>query len=134
MMQNTDESNGREDTKGGAARTLCFLLFGPIIWGAHHVLMYASHTALCALGSPGSTLLGFEPMRAISAAATAVALGLIVAIVLAPQPISRFLRIQQGPDWRFYRSSAAVLALLSAAGVAWTGAMAFYIPACVSLR
>jgi len=134
MTDDTAEPEDGRDSKGGTARTLLFLLIGPIVWGGHGVLMYASHTLLCALGLSGGTLLGWEPMRAISAVATATALGMILVALFAPQPISRLLRMQAGVDWRFYRSSAAVLAVLSAAGIAWSGAMAFLIPACVPLR
>lgn len=134
MTRNTDKSRTGEDTKGGSARTLLLLLSGPITWAAHHVVMYASHTVICSLGLAGSSILGWEPMRAISAAATAVALALIAAPLLAPEAISRSLGMIRGQDWPFYRNTAALLAVLSAAGVAWNGAMAFIIPACLPLR
>jgi hypothetical protein len=121
-------------TKGGIARTLFFIIVGPIAWGAHHMTIYASHTLICSLGLSSTSMLGWEPMTAISAATTAIALALIASPLIAPEAITRRLGIKHGEDWPFYRCLSAVLAVLSAAGIAWTGTMAFVIPACLPLR
>ena len=133
MTTNSDQRQA-EDSKGGTSRTLLFLLFGPIAWAAHHIVMYASHTLVCSLGLFGSRNLDSQPMRLISVFATAAALALCAAPLLAPGVLGRMLGIQQGGDWRFYRNAATLLAVLSIVGVAWNGTMAFIIPACLPLR
>jgi len=132
-MTNPDHPQA-QDSKGGAARALFFLLLGPIAWAAHHIVMYASHTLVCSLGLLGNSFLTLDPMRAVAVAATASAVALSAAPLAAPGMLSRGLGMQPGTDWRFYRNTAGLLAVLSMFGIALNGAMAFIIPACLSLR
>lgn len=132
-MTNPDQTQV-QDSKGGTGRTLFFLLFGPIAWATHHIVMYASHTLICSLGLLDNSVLTLDPMRAVAVAATASAVALSAAPLAAPSVLSRMLGIQPGADWRFYRNTAALLAVLSIVGIALNGAMAFIIPACLALR
>ena len=123
-----------QDSKGGTGRTLFFLLFGPIAWASHHIVMYASHTLICSLGLLGSSFLALQPMRALAVIATAAAVVFSAVPLIAPHMLSRVLGIRPCVDWRFYRNTAGLLAVLSMFGIALNGAMAFIIPACLSLR
>ena len=134
MTKNAETPEAERDTKGGAARMLFFLLLAPIAWGAHSMVMYAAHTVICSLGLSDMRVFGWEAMHAISLLLTLFALALIAAPWIAADTISRWLKIERGRDWLFYRNMAGLLAVLSAAGVGWTGAMSFVIPACLALR
>jgi hypothetical protein len=111
---------------------LLFLLIGPIAWALHLTAMYASHTIVCAFRT--GPIFAIEPMHAIAAIAAFVALALIAAAICAPETICRSLGLKFGVDWPFYRKTAALLAVLSAAGVAWAAVTVFFIPACTALR
>jgi len=73
-------------------------------------------------------------MQTISVVASSVALAVCAAPLVVPDKLSRAIGIYQGSDWRFYRGTSALLAVLAAAGIVWNTAMTFVIPACLSLR
>jgi hypothetical protein len=127
---NTGQLQPEAPTRGSAGRTLLFLLFGPCVWGAHHVVMYASHTLVCFFGAASSSIFGLQPMPAVAVGAAAVALVLGAAPLLAPDMLSRILGMQPGTDWRFYCAATALLSVLAVTGVAWTAGLTLLVPAC----
>ena len=127
---NTEHLRRETPTRGSAARMLLFLLFGPCVWGAHHVVMYASHTLVCFFGAASGSVFGLQPMSAVAVVAAAAALALGATPLLAPDMLSRTLAIQPGTDWRFYRGVTALLSVLAITGIAWTAGLTLLISAC----
>jgi hypothetical protein len=81
--------------QAAASGTLLFLLFGPLIWAAHLLVVYAGHASLCATG-------GRLPL--LNAAALPWLLGLVTAgalLLLGCWPHFRLLAssVQESRSW-----------------------------------
>ena len=105
-----------------------FLLAGPLAWAMHLMLLYGLHALICAGGGDAGA------MRALGSGITALALAVAAAPIAAPLATSRLFGLERGPDRSFHREAARLLAVLSALGIAWGGAMIFLFPACALLR
>ena len=98
---------------------LIWALAGPIVWAAHFFLVYGVEAVICTRTASPSVA-----MRWIIVAATAVALGLLIVVVLR--------------QWRtrdadaFLRQVQITLALISMAAIAGAAISGLSLPACVS--
>lgn len=94
------------------------LVLGPIVWAAHFAFVYGAHTALCAVGPPGTA----EVSVAIAVGiATCAALLTLLLAGMAP-----------GTAVPFRRNVGFLLTVLSAIAIAWLGITAIIVPVCTS--
>ena len=109
--------------------TLVYLLLGPIAWAMHLMVVYGSHTLICAReGGSGAS----ETILA----ATLIVLAMLAAAIAAPGAAQRALdqSDSNAVGYRFHRRVMRWLAFLSAVGVAWAGSTALIVGPCLSLR
>lgn len=111
------------------AATVVFILFGPIVWALHLLVIYGSQSVLCARGGTASisTIIGVATLVSIAALCTAA---------MAPGALAGALRVGPGPGSQqaFINGVAVTLAILSLFGVVWAAATIFILPSCLSLR
>ena len=114
--------------------TLLYLSLGPIVWAVHFAIVYGAHTLLCAVGGSGG--FGARAATLVVIIATVVALILLSLPMLAPTMMRRRRPGSTEPASlsSFAQGVMALLALLSALGVAWAGAAALIVAPCISLR
>ncbi len=133
-----DAQNG--ETRTGAqpstAGTIFYLLIGPIVWSAHLTALYFSQSMLCAHRLAELTIAGVGVVPFIIVTATAVALAMLIAAMLAPAALERLANASGGSrsEMAFRRRVMMALAILSATGVAWAGATILMLPTCAQLR
>jgi hypothetical protein len=113
--------------RGSITATLLYLAFGPIVWAIHLTFVYGTHTIVCT--RPTSEAAG---ATLAVLAITAVALAAIFT-GLAASATARRRAPENGP-LAFSHRAAALLAWLSAFGVAWAGATSLVIEPCLALR
>lgn len=95
-----------------------WMLAGPIVWAAHFFLVYGVEAAICTRAASPAVA-----MRWIIVAATAVALGLLMVLVL------RLWRTRDADA--FLRQVHIALALISMAAIAGAAISGLSLPACV---
>ncbi|MGE0233033.1 MAG: hypothetical protein AB7O39_16070 [Flavobacteriaceae bacterium] len=117
------------DTKPSAVGTLAFINAGPIIWAIHLTLIYGGHTLLC------TPLQMREIAGPYVLAVTAAALLALGAFLLRPHFWASACGLPPTTaDRPQYDSLARLLATLGVVAVAWAGATAFFLSACVAAR
>lgn len=126
-MDETQNSAARQRSTAG---TILYILVGPILWAAHLATIYFVQSMLCARG------VAVEAVPAIVLAATAVAVLLIVALLMAPRAASLSFRAGGWGEHIHATETRLMqgLALLSIAGIVWGGATVLIIPSCPTLR
>jgi hypothetical protein len=104
------------------------VLFGPIVWAAHLLVLYGAHAVLCATvgragGAPGLLV----PIFALS---TALALVLVAAPLAFPRRFAGLLYGRAEGEDRFLQSMMRWLAGLSLVAVVANGVAVVLVPAC----
>ena len=110
------------------ARPIAFLtlarwLAGPLVWGAHFLVVYGSESLLCGVSG------GVARHLTLVLAATAAA----VAALLAVSALNwrRAAALQDYPATDFVDRLAAALGFTGLLGVTWTALPAAFLPACL---
>ncbi|WP_137392235.1 hypothetical protein [Rhodoligotrophos defluvii] len=127
----TDQSHPQRPMLG----VFLFLLWGPLLWSLHLLVVYVSHAGLCALGLIDQTTT-FPVALAIIVLATVGAAAAVALFMIWPdRPYRLLVGIAPTAETdRFLIRSMRVLALLSVVGILWAGITAFILPACLQLR
>ena len=116
--------------------TLTFLAmcFSVIIWAAHLTLVYGAVTVACARAMTPTIMFGSSLPAFAVIVATVIALATIAAgsYFFAGRTGDRSDEIRD--EKRFEQRVTQWLALLSAFGVFWAGAAAFFVSPCLGLR
>ena len=99
-------------------------LFGPAVWAAHFMSVYAAEGMLCVLSTP----LAPGIVRATSIGLTVTALAAVLGFALWWRGRTRAL---QASDRAERIGVAMPLTLLAALGVAWTAIPIFTLPVCI---
>jgi len=105
------------------------VLFGPLVWSLHLLVLYGTHASVCAAakGAAGTT----GAVLPALAAATVVALALTAAPLASPRRFARLLHDRlTGKESRFLLSLMRWLAGLSLIAVAGNGIVLVIVPAC----
>ena len=110
--------------KGG--KRLLIALAGPLVWGAHAVLLYGGHTMLCAQ-SPAPARMGWIALVAL---ATVFGLALLGTLFVREWRGVRRARSARRNAHAFLRDVTLSLTVLSAIGVLWMATPAGLIPPC----
>jgi hypothetical protein len=115
--------------------TLLYLLAGPLLWAAHLTVIYGSQSSLCAFDI-GETAAGNNSLATtVILVATAVCIGLVVAMTLRPQSIFGWLALGEvSPDRPFLVWAMRLLSALSVLAILYVGLAAIILPACAQLR
>jgi hypothetical protein len=105
------------------------VLFGPLVWAAHLVVLYGAHASVCAAtstvgGAPG-------PIIPVLALATAIALVLVSLPLAFPKGFARLLSVRASEDEnRFLLSLMRWLAGLSVVAVVANGIALLIVAPC----
>jgi hypothetical protein len=103
------------------------VLFGPLVWAAHLLVLYGTHAVACAGGTAGTT----ESLVAVLVLATALALVLVVLPLIVPRRLAGLLgRGHAEEEDRFLLSLMRWLAGLSLAAVVANGIAILIVPPC----
>ncbi|WP_011582107.1 MULTISPECIES: hypothetical protein [Chelativorans] len=119
----------RRPERGKLLPVLFYLTIGLLLWGMHLTLVYAAHTAICALAA--------SPLAAtITLAAVTVAIALpLVLILFCQRAFARLLGISEGiTEPRIYDRISFFLNLLSLAGILWSGLAVAVLSSCAPGR
>lgn len=110
--------NSREPSTAGVTIAV---LFGPLVWAAHFLIVYGGHAVICAREAPA--LQAFLPF--LLHGASFAALAILTAATWRPDRVMRVLQGRKPAtrEAQFLRLAMRMLALLSSAGVfyAWIG-------------
>jgi hypothetical protein len=118
------ETSSTQPRTGGA--TALWLLFGPVVWGAHFTLLYGAHTLICAVrGAAAGRMVTLIVVIATVAALVALAVPFARALRLSRQPPSESTALSG-----FIRSATVWLLILSTIAVIWAGATVLVVSAC----
>lgn len=111
--------------------TLVIALAGPLIWGLHFGIVYATHHLICLLTGNSAAL--WAQLAVI--AATLVALLALLLAIVKPSILLRMTGSGSGSETSrsFLAGIMRLLALLSIFGVFWAGSAALFLPACESI-
>jgi hypothetical protein len=127
VAQESAEAKARRSSLSALVR----LVLAPSVWALHLGAVYGGHTVLCAVwGRQGA-----HPAAAywLIAVATAAALAVLAASTVGLHAARRQRTPASVTDVeRFRHRLAVLLAILSAIAIAWTGAAAVVIPACIA--
>jgi hypothetical protein len=115
-------------------RTSMFVLFGPIVWAVHFLILYGAHASICAAGDR-LPLVGREMLPWLFAAATAAALLLVAAALLWPGALRRLLGATPvlAAEGLFLTRLMRALGILSSIGIAWAALAILLVPRCAPL-
>lgn len=130
----TRTATGQPDRHRPAIGTILYMLFGPLVWAAHLMLIYGPQSIACGFySSPRPPLLpGLDLVQTAIAAASVISLAIVAVPFVAG--------LQRRPPTReddldaFLGSTMRLLAVLSALGIAAAGATALVLPTCLALR
>lgn len=105
------------------------VLFGPIVWAAHLLIIYGTHAVVCA--GAGHGVGTTAPLVSVFAAATALALVLVAVPLVAPRRLAGLLYHRQAEkEERFLLSLMRWLGGLSLVAVAANGIALLMLSAC----
>jgi hypothetical protein len=115
-------------------RTILPVLFGPIVWAVHFLIVYGGHASLCAAGDR-LPLFDAGSLPWLLGGATILALFLLVAPLFRPG-VFLDLREEGGAtqDPRFLGWLMRLLAVLSLVAVLCMGIAILILPICQQLR
>jgi hypothetical protein len=112
---------------------LALILFGPIVWAAQFLVVYAGHASLCEAGD--RLPVGSAAIPWLLGIATAAALVVIGAGAAWPGPLRQHLVPAASPgEGAFLVRLMRLLALLALFGVGWSGIAMLVLPSCLQLR
>jgi hypothetical protein len=116
------------------AGPMLFVLFGPLIWGGHMLVVYGGHASLCEAGDR-LPLLDAAALPWLMMAATIAALTAVAASLVWPAPLRQFLlsSASEGQQ-QFLTRAMRFLGLLSLFGVTWAGLAIAILPSCLQLH
>jgi hypothetical protein len=117
------DTHTHERHQAPLARTICYVLFGPIVWAMHFTVLYGTHTIVCARATTGDA----ATITALAATVAALALMLAGALAASRRPDASH---DVSAVARFCHDVMLLLTLLSACGVAWAGATALLVAPC----
>lgn len=119
---------------GSALRTILFVLFGPIAWAGHLLVVYGGHASLCEFGV--RRLFGLPIIPTLLAAATIAALVLLAAALAWPDRVRTVFRAgsEVGEENGWLTALMRLLTGLSLIGVAYAGVAILLVPNCLELR
>jgi len=104
------------------------VLFGPLVWAAHLLVLYGVHASACAaVASVGGTP---RPLIALLALATAIALLLVSLPLVLTKRFAGFLALAPEAENRFLLSLMRWLAGLSVVAVGANGIALLIVPPC----
>ncbi|WP_119679770.1 hypothetical protein [Indioceanicola profundi] len=118
------------------------IVMGPIVWGAHFVLVYVFNAIACAKGAGGTRWLGLPMVAVVVSLLTVLALALIGWLAWIAwkryQPVRDAAHLVQEKDidrsvparQRFLAYAALLLCGLSALSTFMVGMPALWVPAC----
>lgn len=115
--------------------TLVSVMFGPIVWTVHFLLVYGVQSIACAVSRPvlQPSALGLDPVQWTVVAATLAALALVLAPVLWRRPVAA--AEGKGDELAvFIGRSTVLLIAISVFAIAATGSAALVLPTCAALR
>jgi hypothetical protein len=105
------------------------VLFGPLVWAAHLLVLYGTHAVVCA--GAGRTAGTTESLVAVFVSATAFALVLVALPLIAPRRLAGLLgRGYAEEEDRFLLSLTRWLAGLSLTAVVANGIALLIVPPC----
>ena len=130
-MAHRQEARAEQRSATGA---FLYMLVGPIAWALHLATIYGAHALACARPVAGAT--EADPARLIVLVATCVLIAALAAALRFRHATARLFRAAGGDEAQraFQLRVMTVLALLSALAIAWAGATALVVPACLALR
>ncbi|MGF7163339.1 hypothetical protein FHS85_005002 [Rhodoligotrophos appendicifer] len=111
-----------------------YLLWGPLLWSLHLLLVYASHTGLCRMEL--ADWHGLPLVQGIIIGVTVALAAAATALLIWPKTFFRaFVGSQPGADLdTFIMRTMRLLAVLSIGGILWSGMAAIVLPSCLQLR
>jgi hypothetical protein len=112
---------------------LLSMCFAAIIWAAHLTFVYGAATIACIPETPAK-IFGMNAPAFFVLAFTVLALGAIVAGSLWPSRDAGNEATKMHEERQFELRVTRWIAALSAFGVLWGGAAAFFVSPCVALR
>lgn len=118
-----------------AIGTMLFVLYGPLLWALHFLVVYGGHASLCAVGVEAGVV-GLPLPLALVWAATLLALAGIAAGLVWPRQVQGFLHAVSlvEIDNRLLVRIMRLLALLSFLAVVFAGLASLIVPYCAQLR
>jgi hypothetical protein len=123
------------DARHTKTANLLVITAGPVIWAAHFLMIYIYQAVMCHFGWAGGTLLGFDQVRVVIAAATALAMGLVAWIGLREWMRWRIIDQPPAENGRWSTRRLLSFAAWSAAGlslvaIVWQAMPTFLMPVC----
>lgn len=111
-----------------------FILFGPIVWAGHLLVVYGGHAVLCATGVASNWSLPIVPLLLWGTTGAALIL-LTVGLLWAPR-LRRLLGVASGIEDQngWLEHLMRLLATLSLFGVVYAGVAVLVVPQCAQLR
>jgi hypothetical protein len=119
---------------GSTFGTILFVLFGPLVWAGHLLVVYGGHASFCEFGM--HRLFGLPIIPTLLAAATVAALVLLAAGLLWPDRVRAVFRAgaDVGEETGWLTMLMRLLTGLSLLGVAYAGVAILLVPNCLQLR
>lgn len=109
--------------------TILAVLFGPLVWAAHLMVLYGAHASVCAAAGNAGGSSG--PIVSVLALATAIALALISLPLTFPKGFAGLFSAGASADEkRFMLSLMRWLAALSVVAVTANGIALLIVPPC----
>jgi hypothetical protein len=127
------DHGSRMDREPAESRPLVAMVYGPLVWSAHFLIVYVGNALWCAKGIGWLGWFGLPPPRGLVIAATAAAAALISwQLLRAWRTFRRTDPIRHAVPQRiaFMSQSALLLSALSLVAVVYTAIPAFLVPAC----
>ena len=130
--------NGSSDQPADPAvvPSLLYLLFGPIVWAIHLLIVYGAHTVLCAKGLGAVRMVGMNVPALVILLATTVALAVLLIALLAPY-VGRYRSRVSSQTRSFLSFRDGVmrsLTVLSIVGIVWAGWVSLIVAPCLAMR
>lgn len=118
-----------------AVGTMLFVLYGPLIWALHFLVVYGGHASLCAVGVEAG-IMGQPVQLVLVWTATLLALAAIAAGLFWPRQVQGVLHAVSlvEIDNRLLVRIMRLLALLSFLAVVFAGLASLIVPFCAQLR
>jgi hypothetical protein len=128
----TRKPDPKAQSNVSALRVAWSLLFGPIVWALHLAFVYGLHGIACEREGSSAPLIDLAILPEAIVAATLAALVLLAFPFLRPGSRALLGRRESEPsEGSFYARVAALLSLLSGAGIIWAGITAFVFEVCI---
>jgi hypothetical protein len=119
--------------RDSTAGTILFVLFGPIVWSLHLLIVYGGHASLCVFDM--TRLLGLPIVPILLIAGTLGPLALLAAVLVRPAPLRALLKAAGGgSDASWLQHLMRLLCGLSAVAVLYSGVAILMVPYCAQLR